>query len=62
MAACQGAEQAPGTLSVGIGYQQVKASRAIPRCHTSALGGHIDVHRGCGFKTGIAHNSYHSHC
>jgi hypothetical protein len=36
-----------------ISYQQLKAYRAILRCRTSALGGHIEVCHGCGFETGI---------
>jgi hypothetical protein len=32
------------------------------RCRTSALGGHIDVCHGCGFKTGIPYNSCRSRC
>jgi hypothetical protein len=33
---------------------------AHPALPSSALGGHIDVYHGCGFKTGIAYNSCHS--
>jgi hypothetical protein len=43
-----------------ISYQQLKASRPILRCRPSALGGHIDVYHGCGFKSDFAYNSFHS--
>jgi|ERR1035441_7234121 hypothetical protein len=43
-----------------ISYQQLKAYRAILRCRTSALGGHIDVCHGCGFETGVPYNSCRS--
>ena len=45
-----------------LSYQQLKAFRAIARCRTAALGGHIDVCHGCGFETGISYNSCRSRC
>ena len=45
-----------------LGYQQLKAFRAILRCRTAALGGHIDMCRDCGFETGISYNSCRSRC
>jgi hypothetical protein len=45
-----------------ISYQQLKAYRAILRCRSSALGGHIDVYHGCGFETGTPYNSCRSRC
>ena len=39
-----------------IGFQQLKAFRAILRCRTAALGGHIDVCQRCGYQA----NSYNS--
>ena len=45
-----------------ISYQQLKAYRAILRCRTSALGGHIEVCHGYGFETGIPYNSCRSRC
>src|ERR1035438_883623 len=45
-----------------LNYQQLKAFRAIARCRTAALGGHIDVCHGCGFETGISYNSCRSRC
>jgi hypothetical protein len=44
----------------GFSYQQLKAFRAILRCRTAALGGHIDVCHGCGYETGISYNSCRS--
>ena len=38
-------------------YQQLKAFRAILRCRTAALGGHIDVCLKCGHEEGISYNS-----
>lgn len=38
-------------------YQQLKAFRAILRCRTAALGGHIDVCLKCGHEQGISYNS-----
>ena len=45
-----------------ISYQQLKAFRAVSRCRTAALGGHIDVCHGCGYETGISYNSCRSRC
>ena len=37
--------------------------RAIARCRTAALGGHLDVCTGCGYLTGISYNSCRNrHC
>jgi Transposase zinc-binding domain len=38
-------------------WPQVKVLRAIARCRTAALGGHLDVCTGCGYITGISYNS-----
>ena len=38
-------------------WPQVKVLRAIARCRTAALGGHLDVCTGCGYVTGISYNS-----
>ena len=38
-------------------WPQVKVLRAIARCRTAALGGHLDVCTGCGYLTGISYNS-----
>jgi hypothetical protein len=44
-------------------FQQFKAFRAIQRCRTAALGGHIDTCPGCGYQTGISYNSCRNrHC
>ncbi len=40
-----------------FGYQQLKAFRAILRCRSAALGGHIDVCLKCGHQEGISYNS-----
>jgi hypothetical protein len=45
-----------------LSYQQLKVFRAILRCRTAALGGHIDVCHHCGFETGISYNSCRSRC
>ena len=38
-------------------FQQLKAFRAIPRCRTTALGGHIDACPRCGYQAAISYNS-----
>jgi hypothetical protein len=44
-------------------FQQFKAFRAIPRCRTAALGGHIDACPGCGYQAAISYNSCRNrHC
>lgn len=44
-------------------WPQVKVLRAIARCRTAALGGHLDVCTGCGYLTGISYNSCRNrHC
>ena len=44
-------------------FQQLKAFRAIPRCRTAALGGHIDVCSSCGFQADNSYNSCRNrHC
>jgi hypothetical protein len=44
-------------------WPQVKVLRAIARCRTAALGGHLDVCTGCGYVTGISYNSCRNrHC
>ena len=40
-----------------LSYQQLKVMRAIVRCRTAALGGHIDVCLRCGKDWGISFNS-----
>jgi len=46
-----------------ISYQQLKAFRAVSRCRTASLGGHIDVCSKCGHQTGISYNSCRNrHC
>jgi hypothetical protein len=45
-----------------IRYQQLKVMRAITRCRTAALGGHIDRCTRCGHQA-ISFNSCHDrHC
>ena len=44
-------------------YQQLKAFRAVSRCRTAALGGHLDVCLRCGHEAGISYNSCRNrHC
>lgn len=44
-------------------FQQLKAYRAIQRCRTAALGGHIDACPRCGFQAAISYNSCRNrHC
>jgi hypothetical protein len=44
-------------------WPQVKVLRAIARCRTAALGGHLDVCTGCGYLSGISYNSCRNrHC
>src|SRR5579872_7559974 len=38
-------------------FQQLKAFRAIQRCRTAALGGHIDACPRCGYQAAISYNS-----
>src|SRR6478672_11319133 len=46
-----------------FGYQQMKAFRAILRCRSAALGGHIDMCLRCGQDWGISFNSCRNrHC
>jgi hypothetical protein len=48
---------------VSLTWPQVKVLRAIARCRTAALGGHLDVCTGCGYLTGISYNSCRNrHC
>src|SRR5260370_9339778 len=45
-----------------FGFQQLKASRAILRCRTAALGGHRDACPNCGHQA-ISYNSCRNrHC
>ena len=47
----------------GFSYQQLKAFRAVLRCRTAALGGHLDVCSDCGHQTDISYNSCRNrHC
>lgn len=44
-------------------YQKLKAFRAVSRCRTAALGGHLDVCLRCGHEAGISYNSCRNrHC
>jgi hypothetical protein len=44
-------------------FQQLKAFRAIPRCRTAALGGHVDACPRCGYQAAISYNSCRNrHC
>jgi hypothetical protein len=44
-------------------YQQLKAFRAIQRCRTAALGGHMDACPRCGYQAAISYNSCRNrHC
>ena len=44
-------------------FQQLKVIRAIIRCRTAALGGHIDTCSGCGKDWGLSYNSCRDrHC
>jgi hypothetical protein len=46
-----------------FGFQQLKAFRAIQRCRTAALGGHIDACPRCGYQAIISYNSCRNrHC
>src|SRR5437016_2111849 len=46
-----------------IRWKHVKVLRAIARCRTAALGGHIDECTGCGHRTTISYNSCRDrHC
>ena len=47
----------------GIRFQQLKVMRAIVRCRTAALGGHIDKCSQCGKEWGLSFNSCRNrHC
>ncbi len=47
----------------GLDFQQLKAFRAIQRCRTAALGGHVDACPRCGFQAAISYNSCRNrHC
>ena len=39
-------------------FQQLKAFRAIQRCRTAALGGHLDACPRCGYQPAISYNSF----
>jgi hypothetical protein len=44
-------------------FQQLKAFRAIQRCRTAALGGHLDACPRCGYQAAISYNSCRNrHC
>ena len=44
-------------------WEQIKVLRAIIRCRTSALGGHRDRCRDCGYTVAISYNScLNKHC
>jgi hypothetical protein len=53
---CAG-QPVPERYKSSFGYQQLKAFRAILRCRSVALGGHIDVCLKCGHQEGISYNS-----
>jgi hypothetical protein len=40
-----------------VDFQQLKAFRAIERCRTVALGGHMDACPRCGYQAAISYNS-----
>lgn len=44
-------------------FQQLKAFRAIQRCRTATLGGHVDACLQCGYQAAISYNSCRNrHC
>ena len=44
-------------------FQQLKVLRAIQRCRTAALGGHVDACPRCGYQAAISYNSCRNrHC
>ena len=46
-----------------LSYQQTSVLRAIQRCRTAALGGHVDACPGCGYQAAISYNSCRNrHC
>jgi len=46
-----------------LDFQQLKAYRAIQRCRTAALGGHLDACPRCGYQAAISYNSCRNrHC
>ena len=45
-----------------LGYQLLKAFRAVERCRTEALGGHKDKCVGCQFEPPFSYNSCRSRC
>ncbi len=46
-----------GRYLSSLDFQQLKAFRAVSRCRTAALGGHLDVCLSCGHQAGISYNS-----
>ena len=40
-----------------LGFQKIKVMRAILRCRTAALGGHVDKCLRCGKDWGLSFNS-----
>jgi len=46
-----------------LGFQRLSVLRAITRCRTAALGGHIDTCPDCGYQEAISYNSCRNrHC
>jgi hypothetical protein len=46
-----------------LGFQRLSVLRAITRCRTAALGGHIDACPHCGYQEAISYNSCRNrHC
>ena len=46
-----------------LSYQQTSVLRAIQRCRTAALGGHLDACLRCGYQAAISYNSCRNrHC
>ena len=45
-----------------LSYQQLKVLRAIQRCRTSALGGHLDQCSGCGHSAISFNSCRNRHC
>jgi hypothetical protein len=45
-----------------LGWQQLKVLRAIERCRTTALGGHLDRCTQCGYRTISFYSCRNRHC
>jgi hypothetical protein len=52
-----------GRYEKSFDFQQLKVFRAIQRCRTAALGGHLDACPRCGYQAAISYNSCRNrHC